>query len=249
MRVRKGSELLLSLLVLIPILSVTPALGSIIWDQEILVQGQGLGQDNILSFSTTGTESGCVKWSGSGNVYNSPCPGEVAGDPYTWTNTDTSKSRTFTLAELGANYGITSADTLGVVFNPAEPGGNSITLNVLVWTFYSSDGTVSESFVWTAGPATYCCNNTGTGGAGQVFRLDSDSAQLVQQTWFTGAGFGNNRIGVSAAVTDAAGSLERFYPFQVNALPTPVPEPASFLTMGSGLLALGLLLRRYAKKS
>ena len=246
MRGRKTKKSLLSALILIPFLSLTPAYAGLVWDQEVLVSGQGLAQDNILSFQVTGSESGCVKWTGSGDAYNSSCPGEVGGDPYSWADTDTGKSRTFTLAELGTNYGITSADTLGIVFNPAEPGGNSVTLNVLLLTFYSADGSVSESFMWTAGPESYCCNNNGTGGAGQVFRFDWDQAQLAQ-AWFTGADFGNNRIGVSAAVSDTAGSLERFYPYQLT--PLPVPEPASFLTMGSGLVALGLLLRRYAKRN
>jgi hypothetical protein len=249
MRGRKPARFPLLTFALIAFLAGTPAYGDLIWDQEILVAGQGLAQDNILSFKNEGTESGCVKWTGSSSAFGAPCPGEVAGDPYTWNDQDNQKSTTFSLSKLATDFGITSADMLGIVFNPSEPGNadNVVTLNALILTFYSGDGSTIEHVLWTAGPESYCCNNSGNGGAGQVFRIDWDQAQLIQQTWFTGTGFGDNRIGVSAILSGADSSNDRFYPVRLD--PQPVPEPASFLTMGSGLFALGLLLRRHANRS
>lgn len=246
------NEIKACLLVALIALSIgawTPASAGLVWDYEIAIAGQGLAHDDLLSFQETGVASGCVTWNGTADSYGAPCPGQETGDGLTWDDQQAGKSRTYTLAELVAG-GITSAEQIGIVFNPAEPGGNSITLNYLALTFYNADGSVSATYIWSSGPDSYCCNNTGTGGAGQLFRLDAETAALVDALWFSGANWESNRIGVSAVISDSAGSMDRFYLTQAIGS-APVPEPASFVTLGSGLLALGFLLRRYtrAKKS
>jgi hypothetical protein len=222
--------------------ALTPVLADLIYDVQVDDLGQGFGtRPTILTFQNDGTEQGCVKWDGSNNAYGSPCPeGITAG------STIEGKSTTLTIAELAAvDIGIDSAGELGIIFNPAEPGGatNAITLDELVLTFYNSSGTVLASYVWNQGPMTFCCDNNGTGGAGQVFKLDYEQAQLAS-AWFSDT---TNRIGLAAVITSASGSAESFYPFEVT--PAPVPEPSSFVMLGAGLIALGLLFRKRTKRS
>ncbi len=190
-------------------------------------------EDTILTFHTTGTEVGCVKWTGSDDAFGAPCPGLSA------TTTNETDGQTFTLSELAA-LGISSAGEIGIVLDASEAGGSQFTLVTLVLTFYSADGLTSESFVYT-GPAVFN-GNTGSGGQGQLFQLDWDQAQIAQANWFTGPNFGNNRIGISAELTGTDGGQDTFYITDVTAFP--VPEPLSFLTVGSGLLGLAYWLRR-----
>ncbi|MEN6534912.1 MAG: PEP-CTERM sorting domain-containing protein [Bryobacteraceae bacterium] len=238
---------LLAALIVVSLGAWTPASAGLLWDYQIDIAGQGLAHDDLLSFQETGTASGCVTWSGTGDSYGAPCPGQETGDGLTWNDQQAGKSRTYSLSELVAG-GITSAEEIGIVFNPAEPGGDTITLVYLALTFYNTDGTVSETFIWESGPASYCCDNTGTGGAGQLFRLDAETAAIVNAMWFSGSSWESNRIGVSAVITDSAGAMDRFYLTEAIGA-APVPEPASFVTLGSGLLGLAFLLRRYRKRS
>jgi hypothetical protein len=230
--------------------AISPASASLIFDGQITVAGEGFGTTNtVLTFHNDGLEQGCVKWSGTADAFDAPCPGLVTAGLV-----EEDKSQTLTLSTLSSVLGITSAGELGIVFNPAQSGGNEVTLNKLVLTFYSPDGLTSQSLTWLGGPVTYCCDNNGTGGAGQVFKLDWDQWNLVQTAWFTGVSFGDNRIGVGAEIGGptgngtfgGTGSFERFYIAKVD--PAPIPEPISFLTIGSGLVGLRLLSRRRRKK-
>lgn len=153
--------------------------------------------------------------------------------------------QTFTLAQLAA-MGMSSAGTIGLVFDASETGSaRNITIQQLVLSFYSADGLTAQHHYYM-GPSTVQ-GNTGSGGQGYYFQLDWDQAQAAQLAFFVGAGYdSNNRIGFSAWLTDADGGQDTIFVFPVA--PYPVPEPASFLMMGSGLVGFGLLLRRYSKK-
>lgn len=243
------ATLLLATGALSPASATVVSYGGLWWSEEIQVTGQGFGtQNNILTFQDTGTSTGCVKWTGTGDAFSAPCPGDLVAGPVT-----TGQSQTLSLTTLGS-LGIDSAHKLGIVFNPNEPGSaNDVTVQTLIVSFYSADGGVRHDFYWDGPgifgpPLTFCCNNTGTGGAGQVFRFTWDMAEFVQQTWFLGTEFGglDARIGLAAVISDVSAGAERFYAYQLE--PMPIPEPASFLTMGSGLLLLAFVLRRYSRR-
>src|SRR5438132_125182 len=119
--------------------------------------GTGLGSVNTILTMTSPAnstdEKGCVGRSTAAGG----CPGgstNGAGDVIGGTlggNELTGASQTLTRT-IGA-LGLTSAANLRVVFNAQEPGNaaaNSITLNTLVLTIYSSAGAV----LFTSGPIT-----------------------------------------------------------------------------------------------
>ncbi|MDB5808897.1 MAG: hypothetical protein JWN94_1019 [Betaproteobacteria bacterium] len=216
-------------------LAVTAALGlinsahaSLIAANPTDVNGAGLGAVNtvltITSPNSTSTETGAVSWNGTTAV--------TSGDTQAQTSSPT----------IGS-LGITSAAQLRITFNAAEPSADSINLTNFVLTIFSPTGTaLFNSGAFT--PITFASTNPGVGNAGFVFRLDDAQAAAAQTAAF-GAGFANNRIGLSASATDATGGLETFFVSQsVGA----VPEPEAYGMLLSGLGLLAFIARRRRSK-
>jgi len=153
--------------------------------------------------------------------------------------------------------GITTADTFGIVFNAAEPAGDSITLTGLTATFYDPTGAFLYQTSGFSCPGVASCafpsTNTGVGKSGFLFALDA-----AQQTAATNAGAfdsTSNLVGLFASASDATGGLETFY---LAAIPPgggggggggSVPEPGTMLltVAGIGLSAIGVYGRKSIK--
>ena len=133
--------------------------------------GTGLGSVNtiltIQSPASTSSENGLVTWNGVADVIS----GATA-------LTGASQTQTRTLGSLG----ITSPASLRVVFNAAEPGGDSITLTGLTLTLYNAT-TGATFFDAALSPVSIAFANsqTGTGNSGFVFGLNA-----AEQTELTG---------------------------------------------------------------
>jgi len=198
--------------------------------------GTGLGAVNtiltIQGKNNAATESGMVAYDGTADV--------ITGD-------DVKKGASQTQTRTIGSLGITSADSLRIVFNATEPD-NMINLTGLTLSFYDSTG---MSLYSASLDKAY--NNlsplSGIGNSGFVFALDAAQAAQAQSAVFNLSNFGDTRIGLSATATGFAGGNETFFATHSAAtgpgLPPAgnVPEPGSLMLIGLGLAA-GALSRK-----
>lgn len=195
-------------------------------------QGTGLGAVNtILTLQSAGNST-----NEAGSV------GRVVGNPIDVITGDASTGASQTQTRTAAELGLTSASQLRVVFNALEPGNaaNSITLNDLQLNIFSASGVLLFNSAFFA-PISFSDTFTGAGNSGFVFGLDATQAATAQLLAF-GVGFGTNRIGLSASLSNATGGFETF--FVANAPGQQVPEPGSLLLAGIALLGIAASMRR-----
>lgn len=236
--------------------AVQSSFGSLILTSPIAVSGTGLGTEptllTIQSQGSSSTEAGCVGSTSTqiGTSFNASgvCTG-ASGDVLT----GTSQIGPQTLAAAG----ITTASTFGIVFNAAEPGGDSITLTGLTASFYSSTGTFlyqtsGFSCAGLGATCTFPSTATGTGKSGFLFSLDT-----AQQAAATAAGAfssSSNLVGLSASASSATGGNETFYLANISGSGGgggggQVPEPGTMMLTGGVLVGLGSFLKRKVVRS
>ena len=231
-------------------LLVTPftvARADLVFGGIVTVGGTGLGTVNtVLTIQDNPTEQGCVGFTSGGDVTGNFTTSNQSGCP-SGTNTDvktgSSQTQTRTLSEAG----ITTGSNFAILFNAAEPSGNSISLDGLVATFYNATtGALLFSAVYTGtNPLNFPTTQTGTGNTGAEFTLNStEAAQL--QTFITSLGAGNVRVGLGASAgnpNSAEGGNETFFIFNANTA-TVVPEPSTVVLTATGMLGLVGYIRR-----
>lgn len=231
-----------------------PAHASLILAGDDDFDGTGLGSVNtVLTINSPGNSSFASGSVGFG--------GSITGDALS----GNSQTNAFTLGQLG----ISSAQSLRVVFNAQEPGNeaaNGITLADLQLSIFSPTGDLLfSSGVFSS--VDFAETNTGTGNAGFVFRLDDDQAAAAAATAFSGS-FADNVVGLSAAVgcgddagegcLGATGGLETFFVAEGpggenggggNGGPVaPIPEPQTYALMLAGLSMVAWLGRRRSRR-
>jgi len=193
----------------------------------------GVGLRTVLSLQSPGhtsTESGGIKWTGSGD--------QVFGDA-----TRGGTNNTVSLTDLGVTRNSTAIQ-IGINVNEPSGGPGSDPINVTAMTLTAYD--TSGSAVFTAnlinGPYTLQLLGNGQGTADYIFTLDQDAAARLAAVYDP-----NLRIGLQATITNAQGGPESFY-FGIGKSSTPVPEPTTMLLLGTGLAGIAAKVRKRRNK-
>ena len=240
-------------LLLLTIGVLLPVSASLVSYPEIGVGGTGkgnvgpsIGLDLNQAPAGSTTASGVVCWGITapggplGDVYGDAC-NTVFGNLQ-----DNSWSHTRSPSDIG----ILNPFNLAIVFDASEPGNVDkapVTVWLLQLNFWDP---ISGDLLYTAdlaNPVTISTGTQGAGRSGHVFGLDW--TQATEALAFIGeSNFPTVRMGLGAELRDYDGHAY----FWIGNLPggvppQEIPEPATFLMIGGGLLALGFAGRRFRR--
>ena len=215
------------------------ARASLIFTGVISSTGNGIGAVNTsVTFQNSPSESGCVGFNGGTLTTGAGActSGFIGGDE----KPGASQTNVFTAAQLGFTA-TNNFSNLLLIFNGNEGGGldQSITLNSLGLTLFSSSGTLLATFTSPSLPRTFTAF-PGVGNAGFGFALDA--AQAAQANTLL-ASNPLPRIGTEANASASSAGPETIQLTTVTST-SAVPEPATVTMLSSGLLFIGASLLR-----
>lgn len=211
----------------------------------------GLGNVySLVTLQNTGTETGCVGYIGGATGTGADqCFGGVLPPTHEQTG---SGNNTYIAADLGFSaVGTNTMSNLLLIFNGNE-GGNAIdqpfTVEKLSLNLFTSGGAFLSAYTLAV---PFSSNGfPGIGNAGFGFQLDAPQAAQANAVLAANPGL---VIGASIFVSDTQGGIDTLFISRIDSIQPPddpgeVPEPASLIFTGLGLLGVALFRRTQARK-
>jgi hypothetical protein len=207
----------------------------------------------VQSPNNTTEASGCVGWFGgetaTGRETSAVCGGDVAGGDEKMPS-EFPHNQAFLLSDVG------STGNIGILFNATQSAGGSITIDRLIISLFSSNGSIlwsSSGLVCPVGDPNVVCQPNGSltllstepgiGNAGFGFGLDATQAAAASA--FAGSAV---RIGLSTKLSGSVAGQETFQLFTRESGDSPVPEPSAYALMGGGLAAICAWKKKFATR-
>lgn len=200
--------------------------GVVLVGNQIHLSGTGFGTRlTVLSLQATPNETGATTFANPTGTGDS-------------TNQDALRS----ILELEA-IGVTGTNNLSFLYNQNETGSNpDAILNSLTITFYDGAGAVVANFVLPA-PFLSTPLEQGNGVSGWQLTLQYESQaqrDAIDALFTANVGW----LGMTANILNTDDGADSIFVFRSEIAEPPVPEPASMLLLGTGLIGVAGVARR-----